>query len=92
MGEDPLVLAVMESCTYSTGSQQYNQVCGRIIGYQIGGPDTFIFARTLLTYYVDGVSVTTVSPRQHIWTFATGEDEQNTHPAFFNMLLCQWEH
>ena len=66
-----------DGVTYPTGSEQYNQVCGRIIGYQIGGPDTFIFAHTLLTYYVDGVSVTTLSPRQHIWTFATGEDEQS---------------
>jgi len=26
---------------YTTGSVQYDQVCGRIIGYQIGSPDAF---------------------------------------------------
>ena len=30
------------------------------------------------TYYVDGVSVTRGSPRQHIWTFANGLDELST--------------
>ena len=30
-----------EGLTYSTGSQQYDQVCGRIIGYQIGYPGAY---------------------------------------------------
>ena len=30
-----------EGLTYSTGGQQYNQVCGRIISYQLGHPDAF---------------------------------------------------
>ena len=30
-----------EGLTYSTGSEQYDQVCGRIIGYQINTPDGF---------------------------------------------------
>ena len=70
-----------DGVTYTTGSEQYNQVCGRIIGYQLGIQRTFISAHTLFTFYVDGVSVTTLSPRQHIWTFATGYDEQNTQPS-----------
>ena len=71
-----------EGVTYSTGSVQYNQVCGRIIGYQLGNTDSFR-GRTLSinTYYVDGISVTHGSPRQHIWTFATGLDEQTTWPC-----------
>ena len=67
-----------EGVTYSTGSVQYNQVCGRIIGYQIGGSGAFGTGRTqsINTYYVYGISVTHGYPRQHIWTFAGGLDEQ----------------
>ena len=63
---------------YTTGSVQYDQVCGRIIGYQLGHPDCFNSASlSINTAYVDGVSVTRGSPRQHIWTFATGMDERD---------------
>ena len=61
------------SCT--TGSEQYDQVCGRIIGYQIGSPDTFAFTRRSIN--MDGISVTHSSPRQHIWSFVGGVDEDN---------------
>ena len=63
---------------YTTGSVQYDQVCGRITGYQLGQPDCFNSASlSINTAYVDGVSVTRGSPRQHIWTFATGMDERD---------------
>jgi len=66
-----------EGLNYSTGSEQYNQVCGRIIGYQIGSPDSFRGSSlSINTYYADGISVTRGFPRQHIWTFAGGVDEQ----------------
>ena len=68
-----------QGVTYSTDSEQYDQVCGRIIGYQIGTPDAFhsssVF-RPIDTFYVDGISLTHGFPRQHIWTFAAGIDEQ----------------
>ena len=65
-----------QGLTYSTGSEQYNQVCGRIIGYQIGIPNAFnANGRSIDSNYVNGISVTHGSPRQHIWTFATGLDE-----------------
>ena len=64
--------------SYTTGSEQYNQVCGRIIGYQIGIPNAFSAnGQSIDTNYVNGISVTRVSPRQHIWTFAAGVDEQS---------------
>ena len=69
-----------EGLTYATGSEQYDQVCGRIIGYQLGKPDSFRgYSRSIDTSYVDGVSVTRGSPRQHIWTFAAGVNEQPTY-------------
>ena len=71
-----------EGLNYTTGSGQYDQVCGRIIGYQIGDPESFTRSpgRSINTNYVDGISVTHGSPRQHIWTFAAGlEDQQGVH-------------
>ena len=65
-----------EGLTYSTGSQQYDQVCGRIISYMIGHPDAFRGSGSSIDLYAEGVSVTHGSPRQHIWTFAAGIDEQ----------------
>ena len=75
--------ASCEGLTYSTGSEQYDQVCGRITGYQISTPDAFNGAgRSIDTYYIDGVSVTYDSPRQHIWSFVGGLDEDSSgHPA-----------
>ena len=68
-----------EGLTYSTGSQQYDQVCGRIIGYQLGHPDAFRSSTpTIDNRYAEGISVTRGFPRQHIWTFAAGIDERNT--------------
>ena len=72
-----------EGVTYSTGSQQYNQMCGRITGYQFGNTDAFLdSSRSIDTYYVDGVSVTHGNPRQHIWTFASGLDELSSSISY----------
>ena len=68
--------ASCEGLTYSTGSEQYDQVCGRIIGYEIATPSLFTGAgQSIDTPYIDGVSVTYGSPRQHIWSFGGGLDE-----------------
>lgn len=68
--------------TYTTGSEQYNQVCGRIIGYQVGSPDAFYFSsQSIDSYYIDGVSVTHGFPRQHIWSFVCGVDETTRYPS-----------
>ena len=59
---------------YSTG-QQYNRVCGRAVGYQVGGPFAFTFeawGRSIDSFYVYGVSITYGTPRNHIWTLAGG--------------------
>ena len=69
-----------EGVTYPTGSDQYDQVCGRIIGYQIGTPDGFNTGTSSIdSYYVDGISLTHGYPRQHIWTFANGLDEGSVY-------------
>ena len=63
--------------TFYATSRQYNRVCGRAIGYQIGSPDAFGFATVpqIDTYYVHGVSITHGLPRNHIWTYAAGLSE-----------------
>ena len=63
--------------TFPVQGIQYSQVCGRIIGYQIGLTGAFIVSegRTIDDRYVDGVSLTYGNPRQHIWTFASAIDE-----------------
>ena len=68
------------SAMFPTQSIQYFQVCGRIIGYQVGEPGAFILEnldeeQTIDDPYVDGMSLTHGSPRQHIWTFANALDE-----------------
>ena len=73
-----------EGLTYSTGGEQYDQVCGRIIGYQLSTPDAFRgSSQSIDSTYLDGVSVTYGSPRQHIWSFAGGLDEDiSVHPYY----------
>ena len=71
------------SAMIPTQSIQYSQVCGRIIGYQVGQPQAFVLEnrnqpQPIDGPYVDGVSLTYGSPRQHIWTFAASLDEVNT--------------
>jgi hypothetical protein len=66
---------------FPTQGIQYSQVCGRIIGYQVVATEAFIgsVGRTIDERYVDGVSLTYGSPRQHIWTFAIALDEYPSH-------------
>ena len=63
--------------TFYATSRRYSRVCGRVIGYQIGGTNAFGWeaVRTIDSYYVYGVSVTHGSPRNHIWTLAAGITE-----------------
>uniref|UniRef100_A0A1X7SZN8 Fibrinogen C-terminal domain-containing protein n=1 Tax=Amphimedon queenslandica TaxID=400682 RepID=A0A1X7SZN8_AMPQE len=70
------------SCTsvqFSSNGISYSQVCGRVTGYQFGGNAAFGVSTTNInSYYVDGVSITRGSPRQHVWTLAAGFSERST--------------
>ena len=63
-----------ESITYSTNDISYSEVCGRMIGYQYATTDAVSphGSQTIDSPYVDGVSITHGSPRQHIWTMMVG--------------------
>uniref|UniRef100_A0A1X7VVX5 Fibrinogen C-terminal domain-containing protein n=1 Tax=Amphimedon queenslandica TaxID=400682 RepID=A0A1X7VVX5_AMPQE len=71
------------SVTYPSNGINYSQICGRVIGYQYNSPNGFEGPNDLNSYYVDGVSITRGSPRQHVWTLASGLlDSYNTYPQY----------
>ena len=66
---------------YPLNNHLYSKVCGRVIGYQFGSPDAFSRGAgttvqfTIDEAYVDGISITHGSPRNHIWSYAAGSNE-----------------
>lgn len=71
---------VCDSATFPVSGGDYTRVCGRIIAYQYGttrGLSAYNYdvANTTDSAYVDGISLTHGSPKQHIWTFASGASE-----------------
>uniref|UniRef100_A0A1X7SHL3 Uncharacterized protein n=1 Tax=Amphimedon queenslandica TaxID=400682 RepID=A0A1X7SHL3_AMPQE len=68
------------SCTsvqFPSNGISYSQICGRVTGYQYASPDviyhpTYSYRNDINSYYVDGVSITRGSPRQHVWTLMAG--------------------
>ena len=59
---------------------RYSQICGRLVGYQYKSTDAIDTLHgsnhdDLNSFYVDGVSITRGSPRQHVWTLMAGFTE-----------------
>ena len=82
----------IDSCTSTmlpANDNLYTEVCGKIIGYQYGGVQSFGFyaeryrSNTIDQYYVDGITLThgLVGGREHIWTFASGIAETHIEYA-----------
>ena len=77
------------SCTsvkFPSNGISYSQVCGRVVGYQHKTPDAVDSTiggtsshNDINSYYVDGVSITRGSPRQHVWTLMCGLSSAGTH-------------
>ncbi len=66
------------SCSSSTYNLPYSNVCGQIRAYQFGYTDAFnteMEPLNIESYYLDGISLTHGSLRQHIWTFVSALDE-----------------
>ena len=68
------------SATFSVLGMEYQHVCGRVVGWQIGSPDAFfsstVDGRGIDSYYVDGISITYGGPpREHIWSLAGAVSE-----------------
>ena len=81
------------STFFSSGGNNYSEVCGQMRGYQYRSPDGFppLFDSNAspdienCSTYVDGVTITYGSnPRKHIWTYAGGLSEG----YFQGNLLC----
>ena len=60
---------------FTTNGIVYQRVCGKARGYQKGYARQFRFSQPLDYYYVDGLSITYGNPRQHIWTYAVGHND-----------------
>ena len=73
---------LIQSTIFATLRLNYSAVCGRLQSYQDGAPEGFsqeftTSAIDIDNLYVDGVSITLdTSPRQHIWTYAVGQDDE----------------
>ena len=88
------------SVEFPSNGISYSQVCGRVTGYQWGSTDAVHPARInngqvesnhndINSYYVDGVSITHGSPRQHVWTFMGGIQEETFGDGSFNCPCSQ---
>ena len=80
--------ASCQSVKFPSNGINYSQVCGKLVGYQYGTTDAMYAGVhqfeepygsklaperfNINSYYVDGISLTHGSPRQHIWTFMAG--------------------
>ena len=71
---NPTMGAGCNGIKFSLDNFEYSEVCGKVIGYQVGSTDAFdTGTNSIDSYYVDGISLTHGSnPRKHIWTFAGG--------------------
>ena len=60
------------SVQFPSNGISYSQICGRVTGYQYGHTDGLHSSYNIDTYYLEGVSITRGSPRQHVWTLIAG--------------------
>ena len=66
--------------TFLSGNIEYSQVCGKVIGYQVGHTDgAHHTTSSINSHYSDGVSLTHGNPRSHIWTFMAGSSDEKLH-------------
>ena len=73
------------SVNFPTNGIKYTQICGRVTGYQYCSTDALINGGNVNSIYVDGVSITRGSPREHVWTFASGVSDTHTN---YPPLMC----
>ena len=72
--------------TFPTDGIRYSKVCGQARGYQYYSISAFgDTSNNIDTAYVEGVSITYGSPRQHLWTYAVGlSDDANLDGGIHN--------
>ena len=75
------------SVQFPSNGISYSQVCGRVVGYQYGHTDAVSeTVNNLNSYYIDGVSITRGSPRQHVWSLFAGVWSHSTNSV--NICPC----
>ena len=78
-------VASCDGLFFSSKGTSYSEICGRVTGYQWGSPDAINDGNAdhnnIESQYVDGVSITYGSPRQHVWTFIASVYEQHSGPS-----------
>ena len=58
---------------FQTNGISYSQICGKVVGYQKGSTDgVHTSINDINGIYLDGVSITRGSPRQHVWSYIAG--------------------
>ena len=71
--------AICDSVIIPSTGIQYTEICGRVVGYQYGKTMAVSsHGQDINSYYVDGVSITRGTPRQHVWTLMAGTTEKGT--------------
>ena len=61
------------SVQFPSNGISYSQICGRVTGYQYGSTDAVSESdNNVNSHYLDGVSITRGSPRQHVWSLYAG--------------------
>ena len=61
--------------TFPSRDMKYSQLCGKVIGYQVGRTDgaaAFYSSKDINSAYIDGISLTHGNPRKHIWSLVSG--------------------
>uniref|UniRef100_A0A1X7U8S7 Fibrinogen C-terminal domain-containing protein n=1 Tax=Amphimedon queenslandica TaxID=400682 RepID=A0A1X7U8S7_AMPQE len=61
--------------TFPSRDIKYSQVCGKVIGYQVGrtnGAAAHYTSKNINLAYIDGISLTHGNPRKHIWSLISG--------------------
>ena len=81
------------SVQFPSNGINYSQVCGRVTGYQYNSPDAVNHEigsnhNNLNGDYVDGVSITRGSPRQHVWTLMAGVYGNSVIGLFLYVCPC----
>ena len=74
------------SVQFPSNGISYSQICGRVTGYQYGSPDALHnedngHRNKINSSYIDGVSITRGSSRQHVWTLIAGYSETSSLSA-----------
>ena len=67
------------SMTFRVPNIEYTKVCGRVKAYQANSPDGISSSNTIEDIYLDGISLTHGTPREHIWSFAAARHGLSNH-------------